>query len=214
MLQTIRLTVQSLSLVIFFILFILGKIGIWMLVILAGLVISLGAGRFYCGWLCPIKTCMRAAGKIKKSLLKKQNNAPNWVYSPVIRWSILILFVFLIVYSSVKGIELSLILYLIIIGVVVTFIYSACLWHRYLCPFGTLFTLPSRLSFLTMYVDRENCISCGLCVKNCPGGAINLSEEEERAVIRKHDCLECFRCQDICPVDAVSFSTINKAASG
>jgi ferredoxin/flavodoxin len=44
----------------------------------------------------------------------------------------------------------------------------------------------------------EDCTRCGLCVENCPWGAINA--EDMTTEYKK--CLRCFRCIRICPVAA------------
>lgn len=50
-------------------------------------------------------------------------------------------------------------------------------------------------------IQKERCIGCGACIKDCPGGALKL--EEDKAVwIRK--CIQCGHCVAVCPKGAVS----------
>ena len=44
---------------------------------------------------------------------------------------------------------------------------------------------------------NENCIGCGLCVKNCPADAIHI--EQFHAVIDAARCLSCGACAVVCP---------------
>ncbi len=68
-----------------------------------------------------------------------------------------------------------------------------------------------------MQIDREKCIGCGTCVKNCPSQAIsfNITAEQfvfgerkiRKAVIDPKMCLCCGLCGAECPVNAIS--TVN-----
>lgn len=50
-------------------------------------------------------------------------------------------------------------------------------------------------------IDKELCIGCGACVKDCPGEALQLKEKKAE-YIRK--CIQCGHCVAVCPVRAVS----------
>lgn len=65
---------------------------------------------------------------------------------------------------------------------------------RYLCPYGVLLSLTSRLSWRGVSITPDRELDCGLCAKACPYGAI----EEMRAV--RATCLACARCYASCPV--------------
>ena len=51
-------------------------------------------------------------------------------------------------------------------------------------------------------VDREKCIACKQCIKDCPVRVISL--EEGKAYINNEGCIKCGHCIAICPVEAVS----------
>lgn len=55
----------------------------------------------------------------------------------------------------------------------------------------------------------DRCISCGLCVKNCPASTISLVNG--KPVWGKH-CYQCLRCINECPQKAIQYgkSTINR----
>ena len=51
-------------------------------------------------------------------------------------------------------------------------------------------------------VDREICIACEQCIKDCPVNDIYL--KEGKAHIKNEACIKCGHCIAICPVKAVS----------
>jgi len=66
--------------------------------------------------------------------------------------------------------------------------------HR--CPAGVCRSLTE------FYVDPELCNGCGLCVKNCPAGAIS-GEKKEPHVIEQEICIRCGDCFNRCNFQAV-----------
>jgi ferredoxin len=52
------------------------------------------------------------------------------------------------------------------------------------------------------WVNEDMCVSCGVCVDDCPVGAITL-KENQKAIINEDECIRCGRCHDICPQEAV-----------
>ena len=50
-------------------------------------------------------------------------------------------------------------------------------------------------------IEKEKCIGCGLCVKDCPAGKLKL---EEKKAVYTPECIECGHCVAICPQAAVS----------
>ena len=52
------------------------------------------------------------------------------------------------------------------------------------------------------WVNEDLCVSCGVCVDDCPVGAITL-KEDQKAIINEDECIRCGRCHDVCPQEAV-----------
>lgn len=56
----------------------------------------------------------------------------------------------------------------------------------------------------TPLVDEAICTQCGLCIEQCPTGAISLSD---RIVMDVESCILCASCLKICPEEAVSLKS-------
>lgn len=54
---------------------------------------------------------------------------------------------------------------------------------------------------------NSRCTKCGLCAKNCPAGAIPISEPDKT---EKEKCVTCIRCIRICPKKARGFYAYEK----
>jgi len=55
-----------------------------------------------------------------------------------------------------------------------------------------------KIDFISV---NENCTQCGLCVENCPTGAIDPANS---SIIDKEKCTLCFACIKQCPQKAKS----------
>ena len=52
------------------------------------------------------------------------------------------------------------------------------------------------------WVNEDMCVGCGVCVDDCPVGAITL-KDDQKAIINEDKCIRCGKCHDVCPQDAV-----------
>ena len=56
---------------------------------------------------------------------------------------------------------------------------------------------------ISFQVQQDLCISCGLCVRDCPHGIISL-EQDYPKVSNEEKCLRCGHCLAVCPQGAIS----------
>jgi ferredoxin len=51
------------------------------------------------------------------------------------------------------------------------------------------------------WIDKNKCIGCGICARQCPANAISM--KEGKAEIDDDKCIRCGKCHDVCPQEAV-----------
>ncbi len=80
---------------------------------------------------------------------------------------------------------------------------------RYMCPFGTTYGfVGNTLGFFQIEADREKCIYCQLCERECDMGVPLRKLIKKHGEIKVADCVGCGRCIQVCPKGALRFSDI------
>lgn len=60
--------------------------------------------------------------------------------------------------------------------------------------------IPRRF---TIVRDKDLCINCGCCVRQCSNECHYFAEDEKTVLARHNDCVACHRCVDLCPTGAL-----------
>lgn len=55
----------------------------------------------------------------------------------------------------------------------------------------------------TMLVEHSRCTSCGICVRKCPVGNIEMHNGQ---IVLKDHCIGCMRCYHICKTEAINIT--------
>jgi ferredoxin-type protein NapH len=200
----LRIITEILFLLIFVILFRNKELQKWIIVFAGGAVASLFFGRFYCGWICPIGTLMRFQSWIYKKLGIERFKTPNFMKNKWLRWLWLILFVGFMIMAKKFGLKVNMLLYVVFIGVLISFFFKEELWHKYICPYGTILSVTTKPTKKKLEINKNKCIACGLCEKECINNTITELSDGKRK-INHQECLLCFKCQEVCPVDAIKY---------
>lgn len=201
--KTLQIISQIAFLILFIVLVVLNKIQMWMVVFLLSVVATIILSRIYCGWICPINTIIKATNWIKNKLHIKSFKIPKFLEKNWIRYIILALFFATFAFTMISGRKLPVLPIVVAIGVIISLFFPEELWHRYLCPYGTILSLPGSKSMHYLQIDKNKCTSCGLCKKVCPAKAVN--KEDKNYDIIKKDCLVCMECERKCPVNAIEY---------
>lgn len=196
-------SIQILFLIVFSVLVFTGKMQLWIALFLAGILVSIFFGRLYCGWICPINTLTRTASWLKKKLSIKGFGVPKFIKNVWTRYIILTLFIGLFIFTMATDKKLPVLPGLLAVGVLFSAFFNESGWHRYLCPYGTLFHLVSARSKYSVQINQGLCTNCGLCERICPADAITKFEDTHR--INKKHCLVCLDCTRTCNKDAIKY---------
>lgn len=190
-----------------------------MLIVLLGTTIIIG--RQFCGYACPLGAAQELVSKLQFKVRAKEKEKGKYVLNIPkkiqlgIRGVIFIVF-FLVAFLwminllqivnpflgfSIFMNPLGFVFWIPLISLGITIAASIFLYRpfcRFVCPFGALANLTSRIS---RYKIRrtEDCTECGLCEQVCP-------TNEAGRFDSKGECYMCNRCIDICPQNALELS--------
>lgn len=185
---------------------------------------SLFLGRVFCGWLCP------AGGAGECMMLVNDKRAKggrlNYIkYAIWVPWlaGIVAAAVYAggfrkadFFYMTQHGISVSnpgayIIYYAVLLLIVILSLTTGrrgfCHYSCWMAPFmiiGTRISDKINIPHLHLKADKEKCISCMLCTKNCP-----MSLEVEKIVksgsMKNDECILCAQCIDVCPKSVISY---------
>ncbi|MFN2339748.1 MAG: 4Fe-4S binding protein [Halanaerobium sp.] len=178
-----------------------------MVIFSAGLLISLAVGRLYCSWACPMNTLMRPISWIYKKFNLNRFKGPDFMRKSWFRWLILTFVVVLMAASRQIGLNINIILYLTVFSVIFSLFFEEALWHKSVCPFGTVLSVSEKAAKFGLQVDKGECISCSKCEAVCTNNTILVDENNKREIVN-NDCLLCFKCEEACPTDAISYKNL------
>ena len=194
----------------------------WYSLVVIAIGLTVIAGRFFCGWLCPFGAILEVLFRVvpiewtitgNNDRLLKMVKYINLVILLMIAFFFAnkVLAVYLIgiiepfaTFFHLDGGLISwiwLILMLIMSSVISRF------YCRYFCPLGAFFAVLSgvcsflKLRRLSVDLPQEGCKGCRLAQKKCQMDAITYHEEINRPTIDANECLLCNTCSASCPVE-------------
>jgi polyferredoxin len=180
--------------------------------------VSLLVKKGFCGWLCPIGTLSQYVWMGGEKIFGRNFRIGNfWDISfRSLKYILLGLFILFIgvmpMWSTVMFIisdyyktvdvrmmkfftEMSAFTLWFLLVLVALSVLTKNVWCRYLCPYGALLGLLSRLSPLKIRRNEEKCSHCHACTKHCPA----LIDVENKEVVKSEECFGCLTCVSRCP---------------
>lgn len=92
-------------------------------------------------------------------------------------------------------------LFFLKLGILIATIFLSIRYFRFfchtVCPLGAILGLFQPLSIYSYKIEKDACISCGLCQKAC---GLDLKPNEKPNSV---SCIRCGKCKEICPTDAI-----------
>jgi polyferredoxin len=190
---------------------------------------SMFFGRLFCGYLCP-------AGGIQECAMMVNEEAPKqgWRnYVKYITWFFWILGIVISFILSKKditcdfffltdhGISVANIYnYIVYYGVVFLLFIPAVLFGKrvvchYLCWMAPFMVLGSKISRilhlpqLHLKAEKEKCISCKICNRNCPM-SLDVESFVQKEKPCSSECILCGACVDSCPKKVLQYTFKNR----
>jgi len=185
--------------------------------ILLGL--TLLAGRFFCGWICPFGFFLDLVDKITP----KKVGLPSFLKSRMAKYGILagavggscafgsqVFCPICPIGSICRSYGATGTLNGANMGIVAVLggleIAERRVWCRYFCPVGAVLALCAKIGLIKIVIGANQCkkFSCIQCAEVCPMGIIDANKLREGVSpdIPMTECITCMRCIDRCPYGA------------
>ena len=161
-------------------------------------------GRGWCGYAC-------WTGMILDLLPYKvpQTERKKIGYIRYITFGVSLIFVSLLFIFKVNDIEYIMFLSFTIgnvlyylIGILLAFLFKDNrAFCKYICPVTVFLKPVSYFSVMRIKCDKDKCISCGKCKRNCPMNVDMLDNSRKRK--NGTECILCLKCANECPKKAL-----------
>jgi len=188
----------------------------------------------FCGWICPIGTISQYAWMAGEKVFGRnfRPKSDTDIVLRAIKYLLMAFFVVLIgalmplwsmtlffINDYYKAVDVRMMkfftemstftLWVLIALVVLSFLYKN-VWCRYLCPYGALLGLVSKLSPIKVRRNEEKCVHCGACTKSCPA----LIDVEKKETVASAECFGCLTCVSKCPAEGALDISVRQRKKG
>lgn len=190
-------------------------------------ILTMLAGRIFCGWMCIFGAyndwVYIISNKIFKNKYKINKELDkNLKYIKYIVLAVIILFIWTGIlaipegsspwdaYTQIFDIKFMLQQYFIgsILLLIITLgaIFVERFFCRYLCPLGAIFSILSKCKIFKINKEKTACGNCKACSVKCSMG-IDLDSVEK---VNSGECIQCLNCVGICPKENARMKFLNK----
>ena len=178
------------------------------LCMVAGVGVAAFRGRTWCNWMCPrgsfADTYMKAISPGK--------NMPRVLRQVPVRLGVIAFLMTMLAFQimrlwpdgyAIGRFFIILLTITTVVGIFLAFFFHQRAWCS-ICPIGSLSSWVGA-NRRQLQMDRDSCVSCGLCAQNCPMQLTPNALKEQPAMEFKGDCLKCGLCIKGCPKQALKF---------
>ncbi len=187
-------------------------------------VLSLFAGRIWCGWLCPMGACQELGSRLIKKNVKE--GWPNWIkYGVTLLWIAAIANAFFAAggvqgvdpfYGTINGISVSSVQILMMVVIIFAVIFLVAFFCgrrgfcHILCPIAGVMVLGRKIrnlagwTALEIDADSGRCTDCLTCSEKCPAG-LDVHGMVRKGTMENPDCIMCATCADVCPEGVIRY---------
>jgi ferredoxin len=177
------------------------------------LLVLLFGRRAVCSWNCP---CVGTRDTMGTAFRKKSIKSENAWRFRHFKWALTGLYfvLFVIVLFPFSNASVIADSFFGLVGVVYfgSFLFIPLTgnrnWCRWLCPYGGTFGILNKVGFYKIKADKEKCISCGQCTKECDMGIPVQYLIETKGEVNLADCVGCGRCITNCPKKVLRFTDV------
>jgi len=183
------------------------------------LCVSLVMKKGFCGWICPIGTISQYTWMLGEKLFGRNLRIGKFtdILLRSIKYILLGLFLLLIGVAMAPNMmvlfmitdyykvvdvrmmkffaEMSTLTMWTLITLAALSVLYKNFWCRYLCPYGALLGLVSRMSPVKIRRNEEKCTHCQACTRHCP----TMIDVEKKDVVKSEECFDCLTCVSHCP---------------
>ena len=170
--------------------------------------------KIKCGWGCPCVAIRETVGFAFRDKTVKSKKAFKFRH---IKWLFLVLYIILFImilsHSSKTSSFFRIFMGLIMLPYFLTMILSPLIGNRgqcrFICPYAATFGLLNRIGFYKVVADKEKCIECGVCDKECDMGIPVCEQINKYGHIKTiEECMGCARCITKCPKNVLEIKDI------
>ncbi|MBP5233857.1 MAG: 4Fe-4S binding protein, partial [Planctomycetes bacterium] len=177
-----------------------GGFGIAAIIVVA---VTILAGRWYCGVLCPLGAWQDAAFALRRRRAQKASGKGQWVVRGAFLAAFAALglaglgFAWLEPYGIFGRIFTTTVGAVAGVAIFLLAVLRGRAWCNWACPVGTILGLLSRFSPFALKIDVAKCVGCRQCEKNCRAAAITIAGKGGE--IDPTKCVQCRDCAALCP---------------
>ncbi len=179
--------------------------------------VSLVLKKGFCGWICPIGTVSQYIWMAGEKVFGRNFKITGFTDISLrsIKYVLMGFFLFVIGVMPIWSMamffigdyyktvdvrmmkfftEMSTLTMWVLIALVGLSFFYKNFWCRYLCPYGALAGLVSRLSPMKIKRNEEKCAHCHACTKHCP----TQIDVESLTLVKSEECYGCLTCVSRC----------------